>query len=80
MDAPEKCLGVQLMNVSLRMLHTTKQAPWQRPLVASFQRLLRETQVGRWFFNAIAKPQVTCAHIASGAAMPGCTLPVVPLL
>lgn len=59
-DAPEKVRGVQLMNVSLRMLHTTKQAPWQRPLVSSFQRLLRETQVGVWLFNAVAKPQVTC--------------------
>lgn len=57
-QAPEKVKGVQLLDVSLRMLHTKKQQPWQRPLVSSFQRLLRETQLGRWFFGAVAKPQV----------------------
>ena len=57
-DAPEKVRGVQLLDVSLRMLHTSKQAPWQRPLVSAFQRLLRTTQLGAWFFKAIAKPQV----------------------
>ncbi len=56
-DAPCKVRGVQLLDVSLRMLHVTKQAPWQRPLVASFQRLLRTTQLGAWFFGAIAKPR-----------------------
>ena len=36
-DAPEKVRGVQLMNVSLRMLHTTKQArpPLQGPFADS---------------------------------------------
>lgn len=58
-DAPSKVRGVQLLDVSLRMLHTTKQQPWQRPLVSGFQRLLRETQLGQWFFSAVAKPQVT---------------------
>ena len=58
MQAPGKVKGVQLLDVSLRMLHTKKQAPWQRPLVSSFQRLLRETQLGQWFFGAVAKPQV----------------------
>ncbi|KAK9905695.1 hypothetical protein WJX75_004737 [Coccomyxa subellipsoidea] len=56
-QAPGKVKGVQLLDVSLRMLHTKKQAPWQRPLVSSFQRLLRETQLGQWFFGAVAKPQ-----------------------
>ncbi|CAL8471802.1 g11344 [Coccomyxa elongata] len=56
-QAPEKVKGVQLLDVSLRMLHTKKQQPWQRPLVSSFQRLLRETQLGQWFFSAVAKPQ-----------------------
>lgn len=60
-DAPEKVAGVQLMDVSLRMLHTKKQAAWQRPLVTAFQRLLRETQLGKWFFGTIAKPDVSLA-------------------
>lgn len=57
-DAPGRVAGVQLLDVSLRMLHTTKQAAWQRPLVTAFQRLLRETQLGKWFFATIAKPDV----------------------
>jgi hypothetical protein len=46
------------MDVSLRMLHTKKQAAWQRPLVTAFQRLLRETPLGVWFFHTIATPDV----------------------
>ncbi len=57
-SSPEKVKGVQLLDVSLRMLHTKKQQPWQRPFVSAFQRLLRETQLGQWFFSAVAKPQV----------------------
>ncbi len=57
-DAPGRVAGVQLLDVSLRMLHTKKQAAWQRPLVTAFQRLLRETQLGKWFFATIAKPDV----------------------
>lgn len=59
MAAPSKVAGVQLLDVSLRMLHTKKQAPWQRPLVSAFQRLLRETPLGKLFFGAIAKPAVS---------------------
>ena len=58
-DAPSKVAGVQLLDVSLRMLHSKKQAPWQRPLVSAFQRLLRETPLGKLFFGAIAKPAVS---------------------
>ena len=50
-----------MLDVSLRMLHTKKQAPWQRPLVSAFQRLLRETPLGKLFFGAIAKPAVSNA-------------------
>jgi hypothetical protein len=49
--------GVQLLDVSLRMLHVSKQAPWQRPLVAALQRLLRDTPLGTWFFSSVARPQ-----------------------
>ncbi|KAK9821095.1 hypothetical protein WJX81_001836 [Elliptochloris bilobata] len=48
--------GVQLLDVSLRMLHVRKQAPWQRPLVAALQRALRDTPLGTWFFSSVAKP------------------------
>ena len=58
-DAPSRVAGVQLMDVSLRMLHTKKQASWQRPLVKAFQRLLRETPLGVWFFGTIAKAPVS---------------------
>ena len=80
-DAPDRVRGVQLLDVSLRMLHTSKQAPWQRPLVSSFQRLLRTTQLGAWFFKAIAKPQVltTCyatAHVPCNAGDAQQTWPV----
>ncbi|XP_050113279.1 uncharacterized protein LOC126591590 isoform X2 [Malus sylvestris] len=38
---PQLCKGIMLLNISLRMLHITKQ-PWcGRPLIKSFQNLLR---------------------------------------
>lgn len=36
-DDPALIRGVQIMNISLRMLHVSKQAPWQRPLVKALQ-------------------------------------------
>lgn len=57
MQAPSKVRAVQVMNISLRMLHISKQAPLARPLVSAFQRLLRETPAGAAFFTALAKPQ-----------------------
>ena len=36
-DDPALIKGVQIMNISLRMLHVSKQAPWQRPLVKALQ-------------------------------------------
>lgn len=53
---PAAVRGVQLMDVSLRMLHASKQAPWQRPLVAALQRFLRETAAGEAFFGSVATP------------------------
>lgn len=41
-----------------RMLHVTKQAPWQRPLVAWLQRTLREGELGKVFFRNLATPKV----------------------
>ena len=68
-DAPGKVAGVQLLDVSLRMLHTKKQAPWQRPLVSAFQQLLRETPLGKLFFGAIAKPAVSNPSAWNGRSM-----------
>jgi len=56
-QARSKVRGVQLLNISLRMLHASKQSPLLRPAVAAFQRALRETQLGQAFFGMVAKPQ-----------------------
>ena len=63
---PGAVAGVQLLDVSLRMLHVTKQAPWQRPLVAALQLLLRDTPLGTWFFSSVARPQAR-ARAPAGA-------------
>jgi hypothetical protein len=44
---PDGIRGVQLTNISLRMLHASKQSRFQRPAVAMVQRVLRETNVGQ---------------------------------
>jgi hypothetical protein len=41
-----------------RGLHVKRQNAISRPLVAAFQRLLRETQLGQSFFANVARPQV----------------------
>ncbi|PRW20472.1 chloroplastic isoform X1 [Chlorella sorokiniana] len=53
-DDPSLVRGVQIMNISLRMLHVSKQAPWQRPLVKTLQDTLRTSPLGAWFFGQIA--------------------------
>lgn len=57
LDDPSIARGVQIMNPSLRMLHVSKQAPWQRPLVRWLQDTLRTTPVGAAFFRNLATPQ-----------------------
>eukprot|EP00884_Botryococcus_braunii_P007381 jgi/Botrbrau1/16644/Bobra.0068s0061.1 len=49
--------GVQLLNISLRMLHEKKQSPLMRPLVRGLQQTLRDTPLGEWFFSSVAQPQ-----------------------
>jgi pimeloyl-ACP methyl ester carboxylesterase len=49
--------GVQLMNISLRALHVSKQAPLARPAVAALQWALRETPLGGLFFGQVATPE-----------------------
>jgi hypothetical protein len=38
---PQICKGIILLNISLRMLHITKQPWFGKPLIRSFQSLLR---------------------------------------
>ncbi|XP_073004910.1 uncharacterized protein [Typha latifolia] len=54
---PLVCKGVVLLDISLRMLHIKKQPWYGRPFIKSFQSLLRNTAVGKLFFNAVATPE-----------------------
>ncbi|EER97430.1 hypothetical protein BDA96_02G368200 [Sorghum bicolor] len=54
---PKKCKGIVLLDISLRMLHITKQPWFGKPFIKSFQSLLRNTIVGKLFFNAVATPE-----------------------
>ncbi|WIA19379.1 hypothetical protein OEZ85_004004 [Tetradesmus obliquus] len=70
---PDLVRGVQLINISLRGLHVERQQPWQRPLVAAFQRLLRETSLGSAFFGSVATPRtvknILCQAYADDSAV-----------
>ena len=57
-DDPALHPGVMVINISLRMLHSSKQPAWQRPLVAALQDTLRTTPVGAWFFGQLANAKV----------------------
>ncbi|GMH00101.1 hypothetical protein Nepgr_001940 [Nepenthes gracilis] len=54
---PKICKGIVLLNISLRLLHTKKQPQYGRPLIKSFQSLLRNTAVGKLFYRSVATPQ-----------------------
>eukprot|EP00268_Persea_americana_P034426 TRINITY_DN3403_c1_g1_i3.p1 TRINITY_DN3403_c1_g1~~TRINITY_DN3403_c1_g1_i3.p1 ORF type:complete len:427 (-),score=81.19 TRINITY_DN3403_c1_g1_i3:749-1915(-) len=54
---PEICKGIILLNISLRMLHIKKQPWYGRPIIKSFQNLLRNTAVGKFFYKAVATPK-----------------------
>ncbi|XP_058223263.1 uncharacterized protein LOC131332970 isoform X2 [Rhododendron vialii] len=54
---PEICRGITILNISLRMLHIKKQPWYGRPLIRSFQSLLRNTAVGKFFFKSVATPE-----------------------
>lgn len=54
---PQICKGLVLLNISLRMLHIKKQPWYGKPLIRSFQNLLRNTPVGKFFFRSVATPQ-----------------------
>lgn len=52
-----------LFNISLRMLHTKKQAAAGRPFVTGLQYVLRETPLGPLFFGSVAKVLDHCAAV-----------------
>lgn len=57
--APERALGIALLNCSLRLLHDRKRAtlPWYRQVTAPIaQKILSFRPIGRLFFNQLAKP------------------------
>ena len=53
-DRPEVVKGVVILDPSLRLLNSKRQNPFFVPLVTAFQKLLRETFVGKWFFSQVA--------------------------
>lgn len=57
-QTPQHILGVQLQNVSLRMLHKKRQSAIQRPFVKALQTSLRTTLLGKLFFSQIATKKV----------------------
>jgi pimeloyl-ACP methyl ester carboxylesterase len=53
-DEPELIPAVQIINISLRMLHESKQAPLAKPLITALQNTLRTTSLGKLFFSQVA--------------------------
>ena len=54
---PDLIQGIILIDISLRLLHVKKQNPLARPFVSALQTVLRETGVGKAFFDSVAKPE-----------------------
>ncbi|KAJ4972402.1 hypothetical protein NE237_005501 [Protea cynaroides] len=54
---PQICKGIVLLNISLRLLHIKKQPWFGRPFIRSFQSLLRNTALGKFFYKTVATPQ-----------------------
>lgn len=67
-DDPSLYSGVQVINISLRMLHISKQAPWQRPLVKALQ-----VRLGR--LAALAPPSIAGVLSRSACYKGGPRLP-----
>ena len=47
---------MQLLDISLRMLHIRNQPAWKKPFVKGLQNVLRNTPVGGFFFNQACPP------------------------
>jgi len=59
--APDRALGVAMLDCSLRLLHDRKRAtlPWYRSVSAPiFQKLLGVRPLGHFFFSRLARPNV----------------------
>lgn len=56
-EYPEMIKAVQLLNVSLRLLHIKHQTPISRPFIKTFQNLLYSTPLGLLFFQQVAKEE-----------------------
>jgi len=54
---PELVKGVILIDISLRLLHERKQNFFIKPFVKLIQTTLRETDLGKTFFNQVATPK-----------------------
>ncbi|KAG5250118.1 hypothetical protein OIU78_013037 [Salix suchowensis] len=54
---PQICKGIMLLNISLRLLHIKKQPWFGRPFIRSFQSLLRNTALGKFFFKSVASSE-----------------------
>ncbi|XLS55238.1 hypothetical protein HN51_004993 [Arachis hypogaea] len=89
--APQMCRSIIVLNISLRKLHIKKQPWYAKPFIRSFQRLLRDTAVGKFFFKAVATKESVrnilcqCYHDTSmficysGGPLPEELLPQVTL-
>lgn len=55
-DGSDWVRGVAMLNCSLRLLHDRKRT-WYQQGAPYFQRLLRDTPLGPWFFRQVAQPQ-----------------------
>lgn len=63
--------GLVLLNISLRMLHITKQEWWKKPFVKAVQTVLRGTNLGQSFFKSVASKKAV-KNILQQASVQGC--------
>jgi len=64
-------IGLVLIDISLRMLHKKKQSVFIAPFVSAIQYVLRETQLGSYFFKQVPYlPYFTLPnHVTTAYAM-----------
>lgn len=66
---PDLIKGLCLINISLRLLHKSKQNPIQRVVVPVIQSVFRETFLGKWFFKQVATKKTLRTILSSAYAM-----------
>ena len=57
LDKPDNCLGLCLINISMRGLHVTKQPAFAKPIIEAFQTFLRTSPIGPKFFANVARKE-----------------------